>query len=63
MISKLNDLNNIHRNSSKYGIYKRWIYKKEDYNKMCDYIYFIFIKQILGVFPRAEQSREFIMII
>lgn len=38
MISKLNDLNNIHRNSSKYGIYKRWIYQKEDYNKMCDYM-------------------------
>lgn len=38
MISKLNNLNDIRRDSSKYGIYKRWIYKKEDYNKMCDYM-------------------------
>ena len=38
MISKLNNLNDIRRDSSKYGIYKRWIYKKVDYNKMCDYM-------------------------
>lgn len=38
MISKLNNLNNIRGDSSKCGIYKQWIYKKENYTKMCDYM-------------------------
>lgn len=36
--TKLNNLHGIRRDSSKCGIYKRWIYKKVDYNKMCDYM-------------------------
>ena len=38
MVSKLKNLKDIYRDSPKRGIYKRWLYKKEDYNKMCSYM-------------------------
>lgn len=36
-ISEIQNLNDICRRN-RYGIYKQWIYKKEDYMKMCDYM-------------------------
>lgn len=38
MLEKIRDLNNICSFSAKDGLYKQWLYKKNDYMKMCNYM-------------------------
>ncbi|MBO4823446.1 MAG: hypothetical protein J5580_02655 [Clostridia bacterium] len=38
MLEKIRDLNNICSFTAKDGLYKQWIYKENDYMKMCDYM-------------------------
>ena len=58
-LSPLDNLNKICRNNS-YGLYKQWIYKNYDYNKMCDFMQKInySIQDINGLLDNFEITNK-----